>query len=104
MNKIKLNTLGKVVSANEDTVVVKIDADGRKYKKGQIVVATVSSKEKTLRGKTVIVSDVVAQGPIKNIIGNRVTICTNRNNPIVSRKAAMDARKAGSLVKVKILE
>lgn len=69
-----------------------------------MVVATVSTKEKTTEGKPVIVSDVVAQGPIAEVSGKRVTICSSRNNPIVSRRAATEAKKHDTKVNVRVVQ
>lgn len=69
-----------------------------------MVVATVSTKEKTTEGKPVIVSDVVAQGPIAEVNGKRVTICSSRNNPIVSRRAATEAKKHDTKVNVRVVQ
>lgn len=48
------------------------------------------------------VSDVVAQGPISDIRGKHITIRSNRNNLIVSRKAALEAKNNKSKKKVKV--
>ena len=66
--------------------------------------ATVSTKEKTTEGKPVIVSDVVAQGPIAEVNGKRVTICSSRNNPIVSRRAAKKEKKHDTKVNVRVVQ
>ena len=55
-------------------------------------------------GKPVIVSDVVAQGPIAEVSGKRVTICSSRNNPIVSRRAATEAKKHDTKVNVRVVQ
>ena len=96
--KRSLSAPARIVSADGNKVVVEVEIDKAKYRRGQVVVATVSTKEKTTEGKPVIVSDVVAQGPIAEVNGKRVTICSSRNNPIVSRRAATEAKKHDTIL------
>jgi hypothetical protein len=102
--KKSMSVPARIVSTNENKLVVELDIDKAKYKKGQMVVATVSAKEKTLGGKPVVVSDVVAQGPIEDITGKCVTICTRKRNPIVSQRAAVDAKQHAKTVSVRVVE
>lgn len=95
---------GRIVSTAGNRVVVECETDKTKYKKGQIVVATVSTEEKTSDGKLVMVSDVVAQGHIENVLGNVVTISTRKRNPIVSQRAMKDAEKNAKQVRVRIVQ
>lgn len=93
-----------IVDTNGNEVVVKLDVDDAMYKRGQIAVATVSTKGRTLGGKSVVISDVVAQGPIAAVEGPLVTIRSNRNNPIVSRSAAIEAKENATKVRVKVVQ
>ena len=102
--KRSLSAPARIVSADGNKVVVEVEIDKAKYRRGQVVVATVSTKEKTTEGKPVIVSDVVAQGPIAEVSGKRVTICSSRNNTIVSRRAATEAKKHDTKVNVRVVQ
>ena len=102
--KRSLSAPARIVSADGNKVVVEVEIDKAKYRRGQVVVATVSTKEKTTEGKPVIVSDVVAQGTIAEVNGKRVTICSSRNNPIVSRRAATEAKKHDTKVNVRVVQ
>lgn len=93
-----------IVSADGNEIVVELEIDKAKYERGQRVVATVSTKEKTLGGKSVIVSDVVAQGAIAAINGKQVTISSSRRNPIVSTRAATEAQKHSSKVSLRVVQ
>lgn len=100
--KRNLSVPAHVVSTDGDVLVVEVEISNVKYKKGQIATAIVSTRERGIGGKMVNVSDVVAQGPISDIRGKHITIRSNRNNLIVSRKAALEAKKNNSKVKVKV--
>lgn len=102
--KKSLSVPAHIVSTNGNEMVVELEIDKTKYKRGQMVVATVSTREKTLVGKPVLVSDVVAQGKIAEISGKRVTICSSRNNPIVSRRAATEAKERATKVNVRVIQ
>lgn len=102
--KESLSVPAHIVSTAGNHVVIEVEIDKAKYKKGQRVVATVSTEERTSEGKPIIVSDVVAQGAIAEVSGRRVTICSNRNNPIVSRKAATKAQKHSEKVSVRVVQ
>ena len=58
----------------------------------------------TLRGKSVVVSDVVAQGPIAAVSGRLITIRSRRNNPIVSQNAATEAKERATKVNVRVVQ
>lgn len=102
--KERLSVPACIVSTDGNEVVVEVKMDKAKYKRGQRVVATVSTKEKTLEGKPVIVSDVVAQGAIAEVNGKRVTIRSSRCNPIVSQRAATEAQKHFAEVSVRVVQ
>lgn len=102
--KRSLGVPARIVSTDGNEVVVELEIDKTKYKRGQMVVATVSTKEKTLEGKPVLVSDVVAQGKIAEVSGKRVTICSSRKNPIVSRRAAAEAKERATKVNVRVVQ
>lgn len=102
--RASLNVPAYIVSSDENRLVLEFEIDKSKYKKGQIVVATVSTKEKTKDGKTVAVSDVVAQGPIQEVVGKRITICTSKRNPIVSQRAKDEAVKYKREVGLQVLQ
>lgn len=102
--KESLSVPARIVSTEGNKVVVEVEVDKAKYKRGQRVVAIVSTNEKTLEGKQVIVSDVVAQGAIAEVNGKRVTICSSRRNPIVSQRAATDAQKHSAKVSVRVVQ
>ena len=61
-------------------------------------------KKKQQKENPLFVSDVVAQGPIAEVSGKRVTICSSRNNPIVSRRAATEAKKHDTKVNVRVVQ
>lgn len=106
MFKRKLANLGipaRIVSTDENKTVIELEINKPKYKRGQMAVATVSTQEKTLQGKPIIVSDVVAQGLISEVNGKLVTICSNKSNPIVSRRAAINAKEHATKVNVKFV-
>lgn len=102
--KESLSVPARIVSTDGNQVVVEVEMDKAKYKRGQRVVATVSTTEKTSEGKSVIVSDVVAQGAIAEVDGKRVTIFSSRSNPIVSRRAATEAQKHSAKVSVRVVQ
>lgn len=102
--KESLSVPARVVSTDGNVVVVEVEMDKAKYKRGQRVVATVSTKEKTSEGKQVIVSDIVAQGAIAEVNGKRVTICSSRSNPVVSRGAATEAQKHSTKINVRVVQ
>lgn len=102
--KTSLGVPAHIVSADGNEIVVELEMDMTKCKRGQMVVATVSTKEKNLEGKHVVVSDVVAQGPIAEVSGKRVTISSSRNNPIVSLSAATEAKERAAKVKVRVVQ
>lgn len=102
--KESLSVPARIVSTEGNKVVVEVEVDKAKYKRGQRVVAIVSTNEKTLEGKPVIVSDVVAQGAIAEVNGKRVTICSSRRNPIVSQRAATEAQKHSAKVSVRVVQ
>lgn len=93
-----------IVSADENKVVIELEIDKAQYRKGQMVVATVSTREKSSRGKPLIVSDVIAQGPIADISGKRMTISSSRKNPIVSQRAAVEAKNQAAKVNVRVIQ
>lgn len=99
-----LSVPAHIVSTDGNEVVIEVEIDKAKYQRGQRVVATVSTKEKTSGGKQVIVSDVVAQGAIAKVDGKRVTICSSRSNPIVSRRAATEAKECAARVSVRVVK
>ncbi len=99
-----LNVPAHIVHSDENRLVVEFEIDKAKYKKGQMIVATVSTKEKTKQGKSVVVSDVVAQGPIEEITGKRVTIHTNKRNPIVSQRAKKDAIEHKKKISLRVVQ
>ncbi|RKI99552.1 hypothetical protein [uncultured Parabacteroides sp.] len=94
----------RIVSTNGNEVVVELDVDKTMCKRGQLAVATVSTKGRTLRGKSVVVSDVVAQGPIAAVSGRLITIRSRRNNPIVSQNAATEAKERATKVNVRVVQ
>lgn len=100
--KRNLSVPAHVVSADGEALVVEVETNNVNYKKGQIATAIVSTRERGIGGKMVNVSDVVAQGPISDIRGKYITIRSNRNNIIVSRKAALEAKKNKSIIKVNV--
>ena len=53
--KRSLSAPARIVSADGNKVVVEVEIDKAKYRRGQVVVTTVSTKEKTTEGKAVIV-------------------------------------------------
>lgn len=100
--KKKISVPAYIVSTHGNDIVVEIEADNIKYKKGQIATAIVSTKQKAFRGKMVDVSDVIAQGPITDIKGKNITIRSNSNNLLISRKATIQAKKNNAQVRVKV--
>ena len=76
--KRSLSAPARIVSADGNKVVVEVEIDKAKYRRGQVVVAEVN--------------------------GKRVTICSSRNNPIVSRRAATEAKKHDTKVNVRVVQ
>lgn len=103
LKKRRLNLPAHIVSAENNKVIFEVKSNGLKYKKGHIAMVTVSTKEKAVGGKKVIVSDVVAQGPISDVSGKQVTICSNKNNTTISEKALMEAKNNNKKLNFKIL-
>lgn len=102
--KRSLSTPAYVVSTNGDKMTIELKKDMAGYKMGQTVVATVSTEGMTSKRKPVIISDVVAQGSITDIKGNHVTIRSNKNNPIISQRAAAEAKKSATEVIVRVVQ
>ena len=98
------NVNAYVVSEEGNKLVIEFEGDKGEYFKGQRVVATVSIPKKTALGREALVADVIAQGIISDISGRRITICSKKNNPIISRKALMEAKKGSAVVNMKVLK
>ena len=52
--KRSLSAPARIVSADGNKVVVEVEIDKAKYRRGQVVVATVSTKEKTTEGNQML--------------------------------------------------
>lgn len=95
------DVFGYIVSIEGNKMTIEMDKFI--YEIGQKVSAIASTKENTSKGRPVIVSDVVAQGKIVGVDGRQITICSSQYNPIISTKAAMEALKHSTKIKVKAI-
>lgn len=91
---------GYVVSVDKDKVVISVDTRDRVYKKGQRIIATVRSTQKTALGRSTGILEVIAQGTIDDVSGKMITIRSKSNNPIISQKA----RTPNAVVNVKSMQ
>lgn len=73
-----------IVKFGENDVIILLESDGKEYKIGQKIMATVPVSRKTGRGRWANIAEVVAQGTVTNVEGKKITIDSKRNRPIIS--------------------
>lgn len=96
--------LGRIASANEHKIVLKLAEDVVPYHEGQRIVVSVQNERKTALGKIIKVGEVVAHGKITDISKNAVTIHSKLANPIISKSAIQDNQGEERVILVETIE
>ena len=102
--KTSRKMLGRIASANEHKVVLKLSGNVIPYREGQRIVVSIQNDRKTASGKVVKVGEVVAHGKITNISQNTVTINSKLANPIISKSAVLENQGEERVILVETIE
>ena len=102
--RISSNLKGCIVSANDNSVIVKVSGDTAPYQKGQRIMVSIPHKRRTALGKIIKVSEVIAHGEITNIAQNAVTIQSRITSPIISKSALREDKGKEQLMFVESVD
>lgn len=94
-------TQAKIISVDNDHVVVEISNTESTLKIGERVMATAPSLRKTALGKHTQLSDVVISGKVANIEGKKVTVISKSSQPIIVSDSLKNAYREKTPVRIK---
>lgn len=99
-NKI---TRCQIESSKDGIITISVPVSSKSYKQGDRVIVTTTTKRPSALMKRRIVSEIVAQGPIKNVSVGKIVVDTTKS-PIVSKTAQELAISKKHPVMIKALE
>ena len=102
-SKKKKVIYGKLIFADKDKIVIDVKAEKVTFAKGQEVKAIMRENKTTALGKHVGLIDVIAKGPVSEVVGNHITIQSKASNPFVSKSCPQIIETIGNMVQINSL-